>query len=150
MADKLSRHLCLSFWRRKKKGRKVFDLQNKSSFQTPLLSNTCAQRRRKKTGRKTPKLCSPARRKAPNINDLSCKVWQLCMESWFAPCSFIKERIPLKKTIQRAQIKTATDSKEDSNLLSQCDAVPLWVTSEVWWEVAGLKESVVTAGEEGS
>lgn len=109
MTAKLNRHLCQSMWMREKIRFSTF--RKKSGFQTPLLSNTCAQRRRTrrsrrrkrrrsgKKGCKKPKICGPEQRKAPNINDLSCKVLQLCVESRFAPSPFIKEQIffPKKK-----------------------------------------------------
>lgn len=44
MTAKLNRHLCQSMWMREKIRFSTF--RKKSGFQTPLLSNTCAQRRR--------------------------------------------------------------------------------------------------------
>lgn len=50
MTAKLNRHLCQSMWMREKIRFSTF--RKKSGFQTPLLSNTCAQRRRTRRSRR--------------------------------------------------------------------------------------------------
>lgn len=97
MATKLDRHLCQSFPRKKNGRILTFSIQRLNVWQVWLSDATffplMPVHKEAKPVVRSLKTCTPEQWKALNINELSCKVLDLCMESRFPPPSPFKEGI---------------------------------------------------------
>lgn len=97
MATKLDRHLCQSFPRKETGRILTFSIQRLNVWQVWLSDATffplMPVHKEAKPVVRSLKTCTPEQWKALNINELSCKVLDLCMESRFPPPSPFKEGI---------------------------------------------------------